>query len=394
VGSLSRAGAVHIINRSRSGLSTAAIADQLWHQDSPDVADRAEPLDYFGASLTAGHFNADRFADLVVGVPGEDSLAGAVHVLYGSTAGLSASSNRTFRQGSGTDGLLDVGEFFDQLGLSLVSGDFNCDGYDDVAIGVPYENDNRGAASVIYGAQAGLRLLNNQFWDQDTPDIEGEAAAGDYFASSLTAGDFNGDGCADLAIGVLGEDVPSGVDNAGAVHVLYGSAGIGLSTLFDQFWHQGHPGVPDEPEPSDWFGAALASGDFNADGYHDLAIGVPGEDLAIDDAGAVNVIYGSSSGLSFGIGSQAWHQDAAGVEDAAQPFDYFGRALASGDFNGDGRDDLAVGTPAEALYGVDGLIDYAGAMNVIHGSSIGLNTSKGSVPDQFWTQVVILPPQP
>ena len=117
----------------------------------------------------------------------------------------------------------------------------------------------------------------------------------DYFASSLTAGDFNGDGCADLAIGVIGEDVPNGVDNAGAVHVLYGSAAIGLSTSFDQFWHQGHPGVPDDPEPSDWFGGALASGDFNADGYHDLAIGVPGEDVvtdgsAIADAGAVHVI--------------------------------------------------------------------------------------------------------
>lgn len=98
--------------------------------------------------------------------------------------------------------------------------------------------------------------------------------------------------------------------------------------------------------------------------------------------------------LSFVIASQLWHQDVAGVEDLAEHVDHFGRVVMSGDFNGDGRDDLAVGVPAEDLYGVNGSVEGAGAMNVIYGSSIGLNTSKGSIPDQFWTQTVILPPQP
>jgi len=65
--------------------------------------------------------------------------------------------------------------------------------------------------------------------------------------------------------------------------------------------------VPDTYEQGDLFGAALASGDFNGNGYDDLAIGVPYEDVdSATDAGTVTVLYGSSSGLRAG-GSQEWH---------------------------------------------------------------------------------------
>jgi FG-GAP repeat len=74
-------------------------------------------------------------------------------------------------------------------------------------------------------------------------------AAGDFFASSLAAGDFNGDGCVDLAIGVVGEHIPNDIE-AGAVHVLYGSSPYGLSAIFGQFWYQGYSGVKDQPEPT------------------------------------------------------------------------------------------------------------------------------------------------
>ena len=74
------------------------------------------------------------------------------------------------------------------------------------------------------------------------------------------------------------------------------------------------------------FGAAEgASGpDYNGDGFPDLAIGAPGEDVgSAFGAGAVNVIYGSASGLT-ATGDQFWHQNVLGIEGASGPGDDFG----------------------------------------------------------------------
>ena len=102
--------------------------------------------------------------------------------------------------------------------------------------------------------------------------------------------DFNGDDFDDLAIGVPNEDV-GGQVNAGAVNILYGSAS-GL-TATNQLLTQA------SAEDGDQFGASVAKGDFNNDSFTDLAVGAPGETLAGDvGAGAVNVFYGSASGLA------------------------------------------------------------------------------------------------
>ena len=147
--------------------------------------------------------------------------------------------------------------------------------------------------------------------------------------------DFNGDGYADLAVGVPGEDV-NGVKYAGGVNVLYGSS-RGLTTTGNQLWTQDSPGVKDAAEEFDRFGSALAIGDFNGDGYADLAVGVPGEDVGrVAYAGAVNVLYGSPSGLT-AEGDQFWHQDSPGVKDTAEVGDGFGGALATRGFNGEER---------------------------------------------------------
>jgi FG-GAP repeat len=109
-------------------------------------------------------------------------------------------------------------------------------------------------------------------------------------ARSLQA-DFNNDGAADLAIGVPFEWVGA-VQDAGAVHVLYGSAG-GLEGPGSQFFTQDTPGVPGTVDQLDHLGFGLATGDFDQDGFADLAIGVPGEDIGmIGSAGAVVALYG------------------------------------------------------------------------------------------------------
>src|SRR5688500_16351951 len=87
--------------------------------------------------------------------------------------------------------------------------------------------------------------------------------------------------------------------------------------------------------------------DFNGDGFADLAISVPFESVgSATGAGAVNVIYGSGSGLA-SAGDQIWTQNSSGIAESAQANDQFGRSPVWGDFDNDGFDDLAVGVPLE-----------------------------------------------
>ena len=186
--------------------------------------------------------------------------------------------------------------------------------------------------------------------------------------------DFDGDGFADLAVRVSGEDV-RGVVGAGAVQVLYGSAsGV---TARDQLWHQGRKGIKNKLEKNDHFGEVLASGDFDADGYADLAVGIPFENLgSVRDAGAVQVLYGSAAGLT--ARDQVWHQGKPGVPGNSERDDSFGYALAAGDFDADGDDDLAIGVSRESVGSVEG----AGRVVVLNGAPGGL-TATGA---QSWRQ--------
>lgn len=374
-------GSVSVIYGSASGLSSSG--NQVLRHGIGGVLGVRDGFEYFGYALAVGDFNGDGKDDLAIGGSDETAAgvddAGVVHVLYGSAAGITAVGNQLWYQGGG--GLQGAPENGDYFGMEIAVGDFNGDGKDDLAASAPYENGNNkfncGAVNVIFGSSSGLTSAGNQFWHQDSPGIANKIDGYEYFGWSLTAGDFDGDGRTDLAIGADSENI-DGVKEAGAVHVLYGGNN-GLRSAGSQFWTQNSTGVGDQCEAEDRFGSTLESGDFNGDGRADLAIGVLDENIgSVSNAGAMHVFYGSATGL-VSTGNQFWSQDSKSIAGVAAAGDHFGSFLVAADFDGDGKDDLAVGVPYEKVGSVVG----AGAINLIYGTA---NKGLRAARNQLWSQ--------
>jgi hypothetical protein len=369
LGGVAVAGAVHVIYGSASGLS--ARGSQRWTQDSPGVKGVATRGASFGWDSTSGDFDRDGYADLAVGL--SDGY-GAVSVLYGSRSGLTARDQLI--------SAADVGPA-EQWGGSLQAGDFDGDGWADLAIGAdpasPSDHEQIGALTILYGGRGGLQTDGVTRITKDTPGIEGDSAVGDAFGYKLAAGDVTGDGIDDLA---LGTRQSSG--SGGGFYFLAGSA-AGVTARGAQYFSHDTPDLVPPNTQFDEPGDEVAIGDFDADGFAELAVsdhdgGPPGSFTCADRAacpGAVLVLPGTAQGPSV-TGVQLWYQDAPGVPGTSDGADSFGATLSTGDLNGDGRDDLAVGVPWDHL----ARTLSPGAVNVFYGSSAGL-TSKGS---ELWTQ--------
>jgi hypothetical protein len=355
-GDLPNVGAATVMRGASGGLT--ATSNQLLR--ITDAGETNAEDDDTGLASAVGFFDGDCFADAIVGVPGDGN--GSLLYYKGSSTGLKSPVKITAAQ---------LHAHARGVGNDFAVGDFNHDGYDDVAIGA-YESDNGGGVAILYGSSTGLVISAPAFFDQSTPGVPGSPSAGDEFGLSLAAGDFNGDHFADLAIGVPGEGL-SGVVDAGDVTILYGTS-IGLSGNHSTLWDQNSPGVPGTPEVQDQFGAALAAGDVTGDGKADLVVGDPNEGIGSQVlAGEIVLLKGSSGGIS-GTGSQVFDQNSTGVPGTSEETDEFGKSVTVGDFNGDGKADVAVGVPGEGV----GALDHAGCVDVLKGTSSGL-TGTGSV---------------
>ena len=196
------------------------------------------------------------------------------------------------------------------------------------------------------GGEDGFTEAYHGFIHQSYREVQDDAETGDHFGFALASGHFNDDEFADLAIGAPDEDLDQ-TTNAGAVNVLFGWSSAGIVTAGGQIWHQDVFDTEDNAENHDRFGAALASGDFNADILDDLAVGIPGEDIeGKNSAGAAQVFYSDEYGPSED-GDQFWHMGQAGILGDPADDAYFGFALAGMDLNGDGCDELATGVPGQ-----------------------------------------------
>lgn len=377
--SAENAGAVNLIYGSAEGLTE--VGDQLLTQGNP------EEFDHFGRSLAAGDFDGDGIDDLAVGAPNEDlegfgdESAGLVTRFLGSEAGL-AETGFELNQNNVDHDQTETG---DEFGASLAAGNLGLGIADDLVIGVPHEDfdeAHQGAVHVLFGGDG---FSTQQFWHQDAAGIKNAGENSDEFGRSLAIANFGNGQPADLAIGVPREDVEieaGQVDNAGVVHVLYGTPELGLTAANDQLWHQTVPGIAGRIEADDEFGYALTAGQLGNGLRADLAVSIIREDAGSGEGkgsvGAAQILFGTQNGLS-SAGNELWHQDVEGIKDNAESNDRFGGTLASGNFGAGPIGDLAIGVTEEEFGDI-----RAGAANVIYGTENGL-TADG---DQFWHQVV------
>lgn len=238
----------------------------------------------FGQALAVGRF-ADARKWLAIGCPGRNdngaAFSGAV-VLWSPANGGPAVAFELLQSQAEVPGTEGANELF---GTSLAAGSFDGNSHDDLAIGVPQKPIDgvvgAGAVTVMFfqGTASSVLIDQNDF-------APFAAEAHDNFGRALVAGDFDGDGAADLAVGVPSEFEAG--DFAGAVNVVHGALGAGLDLSRTQTWYQ----TLDAPEEGDEFGAVLAVGRFAGHSGLDLAIGSPGEDLpGVLGAGAISLLY-------------------------------------------------------------------------------------------------------
>ncbi|MGW3986745.1 FG-GAP-like repeat-containing protein [Streptomyces sp. NPDC004830] len=356
----------------------------------------------------ADDFNGDGYRDLAVSAPGAvvggHDQAGAVVIAYGSSSGLQGSRTQVVSQSS--SGVPGASEEGDRFGGATAFGDFNNDGYADLAVGAPGEDttagsgtgEDSGAVTVLWGSKAGL--------------VGGTAlsipslAYPHGYGSFLTSGDFDGDGQDDdVAIGsqrdnsvfiYKGGSIKSGllggrtgfaaksltevvslaggdVNGDGIDDIVVGGHDSDSRELFEQSLYVGLDSSPEPQYAGDVaHGQTAAVGDVDGDGYADIVTGHPWDQRSsmagTTLGGNVSLTFGSAEGRDTSRPAVTITQDTRGIPGTSETNDNFGYAVTLNDINGDGKADLAVGTRYESI----GAAEATGSITVIPGSSSGL----------------------
>ena len=271
--------------------------------------------DQFGFDVANAHdVNGDGYDDLIVGGPQTEHPSGdrlgAAHVFLGSASGITVASWTTWGASP-----------FSQCGHSVSgAGDVNGDGYADVIVGSPTEDGGgvaRGAVSVYLGGPAGLATTPVWTWEGDVDEA--------LFGWDVAAvGDVNRDGFGDIAIGAPSYAPDAGTQ--GAAYVFFGDAN-GISSMPP--WEFLGPAGSET-------GYCVGGGDWNGDGFSDVAVGAPAHDGVAADGGRAQIFPSDGAGLS----STAW-LTVTGVQVGAR----MGTVVDAADFDLDGTDELITSQP-------------------------------------------------
>lgn len=333
--------------------------------------------EFFGSSVASGgDLDGDGRHDLVVGAPGFEfdrggadprNEAGRVVVVSGSS----------LDEGGGA--LLGVmhGDAAQQYrgAQVLIAGDVNGDGLDDLwvgALGASRVAQNAGEVYLVLGQQGG--------WGDDGPELPVAASYGgerEYSRAGhriAAGGDVDGDGLADTW--VAGEYRQFANDREspaqGRAYLLKGrTQGWALEgSLADA------DAALEGELSSESAGRSMAGGDFNGDGYTDVAVGAP---YAAYTRGRVYLLAGGPEAFD----GPADLTTAPVILEGLQAYDYLGWTVAAGDMDGDGRDELAVGAPlSDVGFNAGGEVQlYGGAEGFFEGAPSLLASYHGEWDD-------------
>lgn len=250
--------------------------------------------DSLGADMSAAEdFNGDGIDDFAISTTVRSGGEGAAFVIYGRDTGFAASMN--INDLDSTIGVSIYSDTVDDFGSRLAAaGDFNGDGFDDLAVSNFTKNSDKYAENdgvhIIYGSDSHPAEIQTSEIDGTNGTYLRNANGGQEFGIAISAGaDLDGDGFDDLVIG--GSEAQTDASTRGDVFVIYGN-NRGQAELQTGNMNSAE-GTKTEylgaPAGVHALGASVTVGNFDGDIYNDMAFGNP---LWDSDAGKVYYFYG------------------------------------------------------------------------------------------------------